>query len=189
MQTKWLETIRKYDGSELHSLFAYKHFSLLGDSIIGFRGPCQVSEKFMIDGEDRFAHEKICGDDMLHFIVEKFPANLLAMVAIQRLMASLLAETLSRKGVKSVSRSGDDVFVSEGKLSISIATVSPVSGLIHFALNVSNSGTPVKTSSLNDFGLEPKAFALEILEKFATEITSVDLATRKVFPAHENPGP
>ena len=66
------------------------------------------------------------------------------------------------------------------KLSISIATVSPVSGLIHFAINVSSLGTPVKTASLEDLGIDPKEFAAEVLADFVSEATTIKEATMKV---------
>ena len=143
----------------------------------------------MVDGEDLRDASAIRGSQMLHFIVEKFEARLPEMVALQRLMSAIAKDLLetSRKTKGSLRRDGDDLYwkfdssaTEEGKLSISIATVSPVSGLIHFAINVSNQGTPVKTASLEDLGLEPKAFAKALLAKLVSEFDSISSATRKV---------
>jgi hypothetical protein len=67
-----------------------------------------------------------------------------------------------------------------GKMSISIATVSPVSSLIHFAINIVNDGTPVKTASLNDVSYEPRLFAKNAMAKLSEEYVSILNATTKV---------
>jgi hypothetical protein len=191
-QSKFLEMDEKqsrYDGTQLRSLYAYLEHGLLGDSMVAWIGPCDVSFQHMVDGEDLRDASAIRGSQMLHFIVEKFEARLPEMVALQRLMSAIAKDLLetSRKTKGSLRRDGDDLYwksdssaTEEGKLSISIATVSPVSGLIHFAINVANQGTPVKTASLEDLGLEPKAFAKALLAKLVSEFDSISSATRKV---------
>ena len=60
-------------------------------------------------------------------------------------------DILSKYGVKT-SQDGDDIFIGDAKLSVSIATASISSMKIHFALNITTKGTPidVQTSSLED---------------------------------------
>src|SRR6185436_3370832 len=94
MKTHWFEKSFKYDGSQLHSLFAYLETGLLGDSVVAWRGACDVSLDKMVDGEDFREKQKICGSDMIHFIVEKFPANLPMAVALQRLLATLVKDVV-----------------------------------------------------------------------------------------------
>ena len=72
MQQAWIEKPIHYDGSQLRSLFCYQNCRVMGDSIVAWCGPCDVSPEHMIDGEDKFAGQKICGHNMLHFIIEKF---------------------------------------------------------------------------------------------------------------------
>lgn len=180
----YIERDFAYDGSQLHSLFAYLKHGVQGDSIVSWVGPCKVETDHMVDGEDLLAGASIAGSRMVHFIVEKFGASLPEMVWMQRLLASLVCDFLSASGKYHCRRDGDDVFVKlpkgEGKASISIATVSPVSGLIHFAVNVSNRGTPVETASLEDFQIPERDFAISILQAFTAEFDSVSEATRKV---------
>lgn len=182
MKSQWLETNEIYDGSQLRSLFAYLKYGILGDSIVAWRGPCDVPFSHMVDGEDLVAQARICGDDMLHFIVEMFDASLLAAVGFQRLLAAAALDLLREKVSQGValSRAGDDIYSGDAKLSISIATISPTSALIHFAVNVTNAGTPVKTAALRDWDLEPKAFAEELMQKFVREFESSRQATQKV---------
>ena len=186
MKTLWIDRSIAYDGSQLRSLYAYLEHRVLGDSIIAFEGPCDVAFEHMIDGEDLLERSAIRGGRMLHFLVEKFHASLLAGVALQRLLAALALDVLREAARSDVARSemrreGDDVFWREAKFSVSIATVSPISTLIHFAVNVTNAGTPVATCSLvDDFGLTAPAFAEALLARFADEVRSIDEATTKV---------
>ena len=57
----------------------------------------------------------------------------------------IAAETVHRMSGKLPTRKGDDLFLGEGKLSVSIATASPVSTLIHLGVNEDASGAPVTT--------------------------------------------
>lgn len=186
MTTYWIEKALKYDGSQLSPLFAYLNFGILGDSIVGWRGPCDVSLANMLDGEDKIAQAKICGSDMLHFVIEKFDCDLLGAVALQRLLAAMVLEALKLRvphEAKSLRRDGDDIYWGDKKFSISIATVSAVSAMIHFAVNVSNLGTPVPTCCLEDFNVAPESFAKQILSDLQSEVLGVVRATRKVLPA------
>lgn len=191
MKALWVDKKIVYDGSQLRSLFAYMEFGILGDSIIGFRGACDVTPEHMIDGEDKRQSAKICGSDMIHFIVELFDCELLSGVGVQRLLASLVKDALTQENPEygpRLTREGDDIyFMSEfgekRKFSISIATRSPVSTLVHFAFNVSNEGTPVPTCALQDFEIEPEDFIRTLLESARAEVASMRDATRKVFPS------
>ena len=77
-------------------------------------------------------------------------------------------------------RTGDDLFYGDGKLSISIATVSPVSALIHFAINITNENTPVKTASLGDLKVSHQSFAENLCASFVREIETIKEACTKV---------
>lgn len=70
-------------------------------------------------------------------------------------------------------------------MSISIATRSLVSTLIHFGVNVTNEGTPVETSSLEDLEIEPDAFAESLMRGFLVECNSITAARAKVRPKGE----
>ena len=74
------------------------------------------------------------------------------------------------------------MFVNDKKLSVSIATKSITSTLIHFGLNITAEGAPVKASDLaNDVGItDIKSFAVEILETYKNEVLDINDATCKV---------
>lgn len=186
MQGKFVFEKDTYTGDQLRPLFAYMKHGILGDSIVAWVGPCKVSDKFMKDGEDLRAGAKIEGDQMVHFIVELFDTDLFGAVALQRLLTSLAKDqlqTLTKAKPVEFAREGDDIFVGEKKLSISIATRGVYSSLIHFAVNCVSTGAPVPVCSLSDFGIEPKIFAEAIIDAFVKEVVSIQEARKKVFPS------
>ncbi len=170
-----------YDGSQLCSLWAYRNYGLQGDSIVCFTGPCQVLLDKMVDMADVLAGDFIYSERMLHFIVEHFDHDLEKTVTRQRLLISIINEELCETTAIAIKRQGDDLFWSERKLSVSIATVSPVSTLIHTGLNLSSRNTPVPAASLPEIGITDTAvFATRIMEKYVAEITDIKMACCKV---------
>lgn len=185
MKQKFIEAHEHYDGSQLVSLRNYLHHGLLGDSVVAWTGACDVTFEHMVDGEDLLEKARICGAEMLHFIIEKFDVSLFAAVTLQRLFAGIVKDQIqtiatNRALASTMFRIGDDLYCDKRKLSISIATQSPVSSLIHFAVNVSNNGTPVPTLSLLDLGVDAKALAVSVMQTLAKEVGSSIEATQKV---------
>ncbi|MEK6556365.1 MAG: DUF366 family protein, partial [Bdellovibrionota bacterium] len=43
MKQKWIEKEFKYDGTQLASLFNYLNYGIVGDSIVSWIGPCDIS--------------------------------------------------------------------------------------------------------------------------------------------------
>lgn len=184
MKTLWLKEPLKYDGTQLRSLWAYRKHGELGPSCVAFRGPCSVTFEHMVDLEDLRQESRIEGSDMVHFIVELFDRDLFSAVAFQRLIADIVSAAVTdlTDGKVRLSRDGDDLYWQDRKFSISIATLSPVSQLIHFAFNLSNEGTPVPTCALSDFGLAVEPVVERVLHRIAREYDSCLDATRKVRP-------
>ncbi len=186
LQTLFLQQKFPYDGTQLHSLWGYLTYKKLGPSVVSWVGPCHIEPKHMVDGEDLNAGAMIQGSLMLHFIIELFDRDLAFAVALQRLFVAMAKDDLNRQAkilkAKPLRQSGDDLYWGSRKLSISIATVSPVSQMIHLALNVSNEGTPVPTCSLRDLKVAPRSFALRLMKCWSEEYSSILTATQKVRP-------
>jgi hypothetical protein len=179
VKTRFVDDEISYDVAQLRAHWILRSFGLVGDALVAFVGPCSVRLDEMADLED-FSGPGIAGDRMLHFLWERFDeASLEAGVVRQRLFACIAAEALASRGV-AVTRSGDDLYVDERKLSISIATRSSVSSLLHFAMNVSTEGTPVPTSGLDELGIGAADLAQDILARIAAEETSIQDARVKV---------
>lgn len=185
MKTKWINKNITYDGTQLRPLFAYENFKISGDSIVAWVGPCDISFTNMKDLEDVVAGSAIRGSKMLHFIIEVFHQNIFSGVCLQRLFASIVKDVVNQdlaliKKKTMLYRLGDDLYFQDKKLSISIATQGVLATQIHFAVNVSNEGTPVKTLSLEDLNLNPKELATTVMGLFSKEVDSIQFATVKV---------
>lgn len=181
LQTHWCDQAVAYDGSQLRAHWLLDRFGLVGDAVVAFRGPCNVIRDEVADLED-LDGPGIAANDMVHFVWESFTTtDLLLAVHRQRLFAAQVREVVQQLAPSSeLSRTGDDLYVGGGKLSISIATVSPVSALMHFAVNAQPGGAPVAIATLQELGVEPSAFARAVLERISDEQASIESARAKV---------
>lgn len=180
MQTLFIEKEIKYIGSQLSPHWIYKNFKLQGDSIVAFVGEVDVKITEMVDIEDVINNDAIYSKKMLNFIIEQYNITLEQMVCLQRLFILIIKEILETKG-KIILRKGDDLFFDNRKLSVSIATKSITSTLIHTGLNIIKDGAPIQASDLSELEIKDiKAFALEIMEKYKNEVDSIKQAVYKV---------
>jgi hypothetical protein len=181
MKTLFIDEEIKYIGSQLAPHWIYKNFKIQGDAIVAFCGECEVKLTEMVDIEDVINDEPIYSKYMLSFISEQFNIELVEGVFRQRLLMCCIKEALEKRGFK-VSRNGDDLFVNDRKLSVSIATKSITSVLIHTGVNILSEGAPIPVSSLkSDLGIEDvKEFALEVMKNYSEEIDDIVLASTKV---------
>ena len=157
-----------YTGAQLRSLWIYRTFDLEGDAIAWFAGPCEVSGEHLVDQVDAAANDHIKAARMMHFIIEHFDGDLNHAILRQRLLVCMAGEVLGGE-VAGLRRVGDDLFVGEKKLSVSIATVSPVSNLIHFAVNIDPTGAPVRACGLEELGVDPWRFAERLAAAYVGE--------------------
>lgn len=180
MKHAWIDRQIKYDGKQLCSHWAFEQTGIAEDIIASFIGPADVPISNMVDLEDVRKNAPIFSKSMLHFIVEHFDCDLTLAIARQRLLTAIIAQRLIRLGALGIERRGDDIFIGDKKLSVSIATASPVSTLIHFALNISSDGTPVPTIGLSDIKINPNKLAEDVMRDYCGEIESMKFARCKV---------
>lgn len=177
-----------YTGRELRPHWGLERTGVYGSLITAFVGPCEVPTEHLVDMEDRLANDLIRSTSMLHFIGEFFGTGLEAGVLYQRLLV-VWAERLLREAGLSIVRSGDDLFVDgDHKLSVSIATVSPVSVLVHWGLNIDPRGAPVQAAGLERLGWqnpEVLAFAKKLLTHYIGELEEIRIAQCKVRPVSD----
>ena len=180
METLFIGKEIKYIGSQLAPHWIYKNFYIQGDAIVSFIGEVDVNLSEMVDIEDVINNEPIYSKKMLNFIIEKFDCELEQMVWMQRLFMSIIKECLEEFGAK-IKRDGDDLFFDNRKLSVSIATKSITSCLIHTGLNIIKEGAPISVSDLTEIGIEDiEDFAEKVMLKFKEEAQSIKMATYKV---------
>jgi hypothetical protein len=136
----------------------------------------------MVDLVDLESGSRIYSPLMLHFIVEHFGGDLENAVLKQRLLSALACDYLRSATGRPILRRGDDLYLEERKISVSVATVSPVSILIHFGLNVQTKGVPVPACGLEELGLEPDVTAHQIMRAYITELAGVKAARTSAKP-------
>jgi len=181
LAVKYLKEEINYDGSQLSPHWIYKNFGIMGDAVVAFIGSCDVSNAYMADIEDLRANDSIKADKMVHFIIELFRVDAFTSVAIQSAFMSEIQGVLLDKKIP-VIKEGDDLYIGRGKLSISIASVSLVSSLIHIGINITNEGTPVETSALSDFKIDTDHFVNAVLNRLNNEYSRMLMAVTKVKP-------
>lgn len=181
MKTKFINDEVKYIGSQLAPHWIYKNYKIQGDAIVAFIGECEVKLSEMVDIEDVINNEPIYSKSMLSFITEQFGVDLVEGVFRQRLLICIIKELLEERGIFVV-RNGDDLMINERKLSVSIATKSMTSILIHTGLNILSENAPVAASGLtSELGINDiEEFAKEVMKRYSEEIEDIKLASTKV---------
>ena len=181
MKTKYIEDDIKYIGSQLSPHWIYKNFKIQGDAIVAFKGECEVKLTEMVDIEDVINNEPIYSKYMLSFITEQFGVSLSEGVFRQRLLMCIIKELLEERGVFVV-RNGDDLMIEGKKLSVSIATKSITSVLIHTGLNILSENAPIKACGLeSELGItDIKELAQEIMKRYSEELDDIYMASTKV---------
>ena len=186
LKTLLIEKTIAYTGAELTPHWILSQFKIQGSAVIAFRGPCEVKTSELVDWEDRISNDHIQAAEMMHFIGEFFGPTLREGVWMQRLFVGIVSEILREKFGVATTRTGDDLWVGEGKarrkLSVSIVTSSVVSQLMHIGINVDPAGAPVPAVGLIELRVDASVLAREALTRFAQEMSSVWDATTKVMP-------
>ena len=195
VSTKVLETEQiVYKGSQLAPMFAYNK-SAGTANVVFFRGPMVLDTADMVDAEDVVANDFIRSQDAINIIAELPFVDLVGGVALQRIMIRKIADylqTLSESNLLWWDIQGDDIkFKSQGadykKLSVSIATKSPASVLIHIGLNITaGPNAPSFAASLTDFLVLDDAKILNMMRNMAdcisVELNDIYEASMKVLP-------
>lgn len=179
MQSRFITEEITYTGKQLRSHWIYEQTGILDDAIVAFRGPARVEIEDLLDLSDKEKGAYIYSEDMLHFIVEYFDCDLEKAILRQRLLVSILKDELRRTRIP-IEQRGNDLYDEEKKLSVSIATISTVSSLIHVGINISSSGTPIVTKGLRDYEIDPDSFGRVVLKRFCQEMEWIRLARCKV---------
>ncbi len=181
VEMKILDERIDYTGDQLHSHFVREKAGITSDGVVAFKGACAVTGSRLVDLEDAEQHSSIIAEEMLHFIGEHFECTLREANYRLRLFVSILGEFVRELAPGLVpTRDGDDIFIAERKLTVAIATVSPVSTVFHCGVNIDPQGAPVPAIGLSEIGIDPDQFAAAVLERYRDECLSIDRAIRKV---------
>lgn len=180
MKTYFLDYPITYTGEELRPHWILKKTKITGNALVAFHGPCQVKTESLIDLHDQLNNQTIYSESMVHFIGEWFETNLKTMVFRQRLMVATLSEIINAATGNHPTRLGNDLYIDNKKLNVSVATISPTSGLLHLGVNISSKNTPVPTIGLEDIKLCQFELTNLLLNSFKKEEEEIDIACAKV---------
>jgi len=181
LHTQYLKKNITYTGVELRSHWIMDVTGCIGDAVVAFRGSAEVPIDHMVDLVDVRENAPIFSRLMLNFLVEHFGMPLGEGVVRQRLLIALIAEELRRfPRARRVMRTGDDLYDGKKKLSVSIATASPVSCCMHIGLNIIAKGAPVAAIGLANYGINPSRFAACVMQRYADECAQMEEARCKV---------
>ena len=192
-----IKDIKQYDGTLLHSRFAYKFFrknTLPIGNIIAFRSPMLVEAEGMIDNEDVLNNDFIYSDDAINFLWEIPNLDAFGAVAYQRLLNTDIANILSLKYLKApIEVDGDDLIVHKehiqggvtqpkGKCSVSITYTKHGAALGHTGINVTaGKKAPAFAYSTNLTDDEAENFMKDVIDNFYRINEDIFLATTKVI--------
>lgn len=185
LKTRWINDRIDYNGEQLRAHWIYNNFDIHGDCLVAFCGGCEVWGDSMVDLADIKENRYIFSENMLHFIAEFFELDLEKAIYRQRLLLCIIGDIIRNicPDLK-LERCGDDLIVSikdvRRKMSVSIATLSSVSTLIHTGLNISSKNTPLPTIGLEDLRIDPEMLAMQVLEIYKQELHQIYLARCKV---------
>jgi hypothetical protein len=181
VKTSVLDQEIAYTGAQLRSSWIAEMAGLSGGAAVAFLGPCEVALEHMVDLVDLEAGARISSPRMLHVIAEHPGVELNEITVRQRMLMAIAGEILNEHlGEMLIRRRGDDLFLSGRKLSVSVATVSPRSGLIHAGFNLDGEGAPVPAVGLDELGVTPRDFAERLLGAYAAEVAGALRAARSV---------
>jgi len=179
-----------YDGSAIHSRFAYKAFkkqvSALGN-ILAFVAPMEVTTN-LIDLEDAINNDYIYSDSAINFIIEIPSIDLFGGVCFQRLFNAQLGSLLCTKYLQKEGYvDGDDIMIIDEsgeakKASVSIAVEKNHAVLIHVGINIdAGSKAPDFAYSTNLTEEGANAFMADAINIFNNILQDVFVATTKVI--------
>jgi len=184
-----------YDGSILHSRFAYRFFRdkvLAIGNIIAFISPTKVIEN-LVDVEDAMTKDYIYSEKMINLCYELPIPNLWGGVAFQRLYNSIVSDILSEQISANIDVIGDDIFVKKeftqggivqtrGKASVSIVCERQGAILGHTGINiVAGKEAPAFAYSTNMTDEQAYIFMKQCINVFYETIGSLFIATTKVI--------
>ena len=176
---RWLEDGVPYTGRELSGRWVRAHTRQDGDTAALFVGECHVATEDLVDNDDRDAGATIDAARMLQVVLMHPGCELRAGVLRQRLLACILCESLTSRGVE-MDRQGDDVYVEGRKLTVSIAAPSGDDCLIHMGVNVDPTGAPVAAVGLDELGICAHELGDELMTRYAQELATAAYAETKV---------
>ncbi|HHV15713.1 MAG TPA: DUF366 family protein [Gelria sp.] len=173
VKTLYITKRINYSGKELEPHWIYRNFNIMGDAVIAFCGEANVPQSFMLDQTDILDKAYIYSPLMLHFIIEHFDNDLSLALYRQRLFLIGIKDELEQLGIPIVRRV-EALYAKNRKLTVSVASSSNVSTLVHTGINIETDDTPVKTAGLAELGVNDiQSFAENVMLRYQVELEQI----------------
>lgn len=173
IKTLYINKPINYSGRELEPHWIYRNFDILGDAVIAFCGETNVPQSFMLDQTDIIDKAYIYSPLMLNFIIEHFDNDLNLALYRQRLFLIGIKDELQQLGI-TVVRRVEALYANNRKLTVSVASSSNVSTLVHTGINIETAGAPVKAAGLAELGVNDiQSFAENVMLRYQVELEQI----------------
>ena len=184
-----------YDGSFIHSRFAYKYYRdrvLPIGNIVSFIAPVEVTLN-LIDLEDSLEKDYIFSESMVNFCWEIPNLDPFGAVCFQRLFNTAIANTLYKIINKPIEMKGDDIMVhaehnqggivqQKGKASVSITYSKDNVAIGHTGVNITaGKSAPAFAFSTKLTPEQAEKFQKSVNEQFYQMVDNIFIATMKVI--------
>jgi hypothetical protein len=184
-----------YDGSFIHSCFAYKYYRdrvLPIGNIVSFIAPVEVTLN-LIDLEDSLEKDYIFSESMVNFCWEIPNLDPFGAVCFQRLFNTAIANTLYKIINKPIEMKGDDIMVhaehnqggivqQKGKASVSITYSKDNVAIGHTGVNITaGKSAPAFAFSTKLTPEQAEKFQKSVNEQFYQMVDNIFIATTKVI--------
>lgn len=183
-----------YDGSFIHSRFAYKYYRdrvLPIGNIVSFIAPVEVTLN-LIDLEDSLEKDYIFSESMVNFCWEIPNLDPFGAVCFQRLFNTAIANTLYKIINKPIEMKGDDIMVhaehnqggivqQKGKASVSITYSKDNVAIGHTGVNITaGKSAPAFAFSTKLTPEQAEKFQKSVNEQFYQMVDNIFIATCKI---------
>lgn len=183
-----------YDGSFIHTRFAYKYYRdrvLPIGNIVSFIAPVEVTLN-LIDLEDSLEKDYIFSESMVNFCWEIPNLDPFGAVCFQRLFNTAIANTLYKIINKPIEMKGDDIMVhaehnqggivqQKGKASVSITYSKDNVAIGHTGVNIiAGKSAPAFAFSTKLTPEQAEKFQKSVNEQFYQMVDNIFIATCKI---------
>lgn len=170
-----------YTGDELKPHFNFMRYGLKGSSLSIACGPCEVQNTELVDLQDQKEGEFIKSTEMIHFLGEFYGLGIKEGVFLQCYFISVFKDLLNLEfGENKVKQSGNDLFIDDKKLSVSIVAPSIGSVLMHFGVNINSKGAPVSAVGLSEYKVDSDLIISKFIAIWEKEWKRLSFACTKV---------
>ena len=184
-----------YDGSFIHTRFAYKYYRdrvLPIGNIVSFIAPVEVTLN-LIDLEDSLEKDYIFSESMVNFCWEIPNLDPFGAVCFQRLFNTAIANTLYKIINKPIEMKGDDIMVhaehnqggivqQKGQASVSITYSKDNVAIGHTGVNITaGKSAPAFAFSTKLTPEQAEKFQKSVNEQFYQMVDNIFIATTKVI--------